>query len=329
MAVKYPALGVVLIILILVVAIAAALRTITVRSVQTSHWRAHADRIRRLPRFQALLTQRLNWTKLEVFFVVVALVGAIVLASRPIYVTTDSREMRNRDVMLCLDVSGSMTDVDAELLATYVSLVEQLRGERIGLVIWDSSAVTVFPLTDDYDFIVEQLWAVHDSIGAQLTPDSSSAAMMQAVLYGDGSSLIGDGLMSCAQRFDQAESDRPRTIILATDNELAGSPFFTLDEAMEEAAARQIMVFAIAPSDLRPREGQELQRGSRHTGGDLLSVSLDDSTTSSRIVRAIERQQRQAIATLPRARSFDLVWPGGIAIGVGLIGMSWCAWRRP
>lgn len=59
--------------------------------------------------------------------------------------------------MLCLDVSGSMAEVDMEILDTFLELTDDFKGERIGLTIFNASPVQVFPLTDDYEFVKEHL----------------------------------------------------------------------------------------------------------------------------------------------------------------------------
>src|SRR3546814_13520676 len=84
------------------------------------------------------------------------IVGSILLAGRLVETRTHQAENSNRDIMLFLDVPGSMTTYDAQLLAEFKRIAQGLEGERIGLTIWRGVAVTVFPLTDDYDLVVEQ-----------------------------------------------------------------------------------------------------------------------------------------------------------------------------
>ena len=59
--------------------------------------------------------------------------------------------------MLCLDVSTSMNELDAIVLRQFTELAAGLRGDRIGLTIFNGSAITVFPLTDDSEFIAATL----------------------------------------------------------------------------------------------------------------------------------------------------------------------------
>lgn len=304
---------------------------------------AHTDRIRVLPRFQHLARRRLRWLVLDLCFVAVAVVGALVLVARPVAVAGDSREMRGRDVMLCLDVSGSMTEVDQVVIASYIDLLGRLQGERIGLVVWDSAGVMAFPLTDDYIAIEEQLHSVAaaleqrdgmpvldgpDEEPAEVEPvepvepvdDLDGRALIAAARVGRGSSLIGDGLMSCLLRFDQRAAQRSRTVVLATDNQLAGPPIFTLAEAGERAVEDRILVMGITPNVSAGAQRDEFRTVVESTGGQLMDL-VDDPAMEARIVHAIETQQRRAIMGLPDSRSFDQIWPGASLMAVGLLGM--------
>src|SRR5690606_19890252 len=75
------------------------------------------------------------------------------ISARPVASTLYSPEKYNRDIVLCLDVSGSMIEYDAAILDQFALLAEEFEGERLSLVLWNSSAAQIFPLTDDYDFV--------------------------------------------------------------------------------------------------------------------------------------------------------------------------------
>ena len=175
-----------------------------------------------------------------------ALLGgaALIGAARPVDVTIDRPEARNRDVVLCLDISGSMAAYDAELVRTFMTLVTQFEGERIGLVIFNSSAATVFPLTDDYDFIRDEL----DIALRALAGDPEVDYFFAGTFNGLGTSLIGDGLTSCVSSFDRRHPTSPLGVF-ATDNELAGRPIIELDEAIELAKLRSVRVYGLNPEE--------------------------------------------------------------------------------
>ena len=85
------------------------------------------------------------------------LVMMIILAGRPSSVAVVSPEVKNRDIVLCLDVSRSMYEYDVEIIKTYRTLARKFDGERLGLVLFDRSPAVIFPLTDDASLIDSKL----------------------------------------------------------------------------------------------------------------------------------------------------------------------------
>jgi Ca-activated chloride channel family protein len=208
---------------------------------------AHSERLTELPEYRRVL-RRYRALLAAVLTIVVAATGVgVLLASRVSSVEVVQPQSYKRDIMLCLDVSGSMTDVDAKIVDTFASLAKNLHGERIGLTVFDSSAVQVFPLTDDYDYVKTELTTYRDSFRSQ---GESGLRYWTGTDLGEGASLIGDGLSSCVLGFDgDTSSTRPKSIVLATDNYVNGSPIFTLKQAGALATKHDVRVYAIDPVD--------------------------------------------------------------------------------
>src|SRR5699024_1854177 len=61
------------------------------------------------------------------------------------------------------------------------------------------------------------------------------------------SSLVGDGLASCVYAFDHPDQERPRAIILGTDNEVHGEGVYSLEDATDLAQERDVRVYALNP----------------------------------------------------------------------------------
>lgn len=284
---------------------------------------ARTARVKGLPRYRQLVDRHLRWLVIEVLCLGVAGLGAVLVVARPAWVNLDSREMRNRDVMLCLDVSRSMGETDAAVIASYQDLVTRLQGERIGFTVFDSAAAMVFPLTDDYAFIAEQLEHSAEALKEPLKdPVISSTSVGNR-----GASLIGDGLASCLLAFDRAGEERSRTVVFATDNSLYGQPLFSLAEAFDKAADAQVLVYAVVPEWMEAHHRAELEAHVARTGGEILTLNPHDPRVNLTISKGIENSQRRAIMTLPSARSFDQPWPGATLIAVGLAGMLLAGWR--
>lgn len=282
---------------------------------------AHLDRVRALPGFRALAQREWQRRRIEAGCLLLAVVGAALMCSRLVGVSDDSEEMRTREVVLCLDVSGSMHEVDADVIDTYLALVKTLKDERIGFVMFDAHAVTVFPLTTDRDYIARELAAAKPAIDPGPVPGTLAPLV--------GSSLIGDGLASCVQQFDQRDPVRSRTVVLATDNVVSGDSIYTVSEAGKLAENNDIMVFGVMPvaKDRRPTE--QLRAAVRPTAGDIISITAGEPTNLARISSAIKAQQKTALLAMAQERSFDRVWPGAVLLLAGLAGSLLVVWRRP
>jgi len=251
---------------------------------------AHGERLTSLPAYQRVL-KRYRRLLAGVLVLVVALAAAsVLLAARPSAVTVVEPQSYKRDIVLCLDVSGSMTDADAKIASTFASLAKGLDGERIGLTIFDSSAVQVFPLTDDYDYVQRELNTYRKSFESQ---GDDGLQYWTGTDLGKGASLIGDGLSSCVLSFDGDTSTRPRSIILATDNYVNGSPIFTLKQAGAFATKKNVRVYAVDPVDTNSGAlddvATELKNVAVGTGGSF--YALDDSTTVPAIVSLIDSRE--------------------------------------
>ena len=179
-------------------------RLVSARSHASAEPVANTSLLTRLPEYRRAL--RRHRIRMLVLAGSATLLGgaALIGAARPVDVTIERPETRNRDVVLCLDISGSMAAYDAELVRTFMTLVTQFEGERIGLVIFNSSAATVFPLTDDYDFIHDEL----DIALRALAGDPEVDYFFAGTFNGLGTSLIGDGLTSCVSSFDRVDTRR-------------------------------------------------------------------------------------------------------------------------
>lgn len=251
---------------------------------------SRAERLRALPAFRSSVRRQMALLSGILALGAVAVLLGGVVAARPMAPKTIQPVDTSRDIMLCLDVSGSMADVDVEVLDVFLELLEGFEGERIGLTIFNSSPVQVFPLTDDYPFIEEQLSRVRQSFDYT----SETPEHWVGTLNGPGASLIGDGLAACTMRFDHVDDERSRSIILATDNELAGASILTVEEAAHYAKSKQVRVFALNPVQGKDAEvSAELAHAAELTGGQ--SYALRDTTTVSDIITEIQKQEATAL----------------------------------
>lgn len=284
---------------------------------------SQAERLRGLPRFAALAGRERLTAAIALVGVVLVVGGAAVVAARPITVERVQDETRNRDVILCLDASGSMAPYNVEVIGQFRQIVSGLQGERIGLTIFSGAAVTVFPLTDDYSFVLEQLDEAKIAFAAE---DYDYIAGVQ--LNDDRASLMSDGLVSCVQRFDRPDSERGRAVVLASDNDPQGEPVYTLAEAGEYARDHGVVVYGIGTPGLPDADAEAEFADAVETSGGRLEVLGRDGSAES-IVAGIDRLERTRLeGTPPRLIRHDRpVVPALVAL-VGLGGLVGAAGRR-
>lgn len=285
---------------------------------------AHSDRLTALPSYRKALRNYRVLLGSAAALVLVALLAGVTLASRPAAPAYAQPDLASRDIVLCLDVSGSMVDYDAEIVDVFAELSSQFTGERISLVLFNASAVTTFPLSRDYEYIERQLERVKSAL------ETDDDMLYSGTLLGDGSSLIGDGLAACSLRFDAPETDRSRSIIFASDNVSAGRSIYSLPQAGQLAAENNIRVYGINPGDTAARDylsdlATEFEAVVTATGGAY--YALDDPNAIPSIVDRITSEQAVA---LPGELQIILddrpVWPF-LALVLGIAGYLVLLWR--
>ena len=145
---------------------------------------------------------------IKILSVILIIVTSILIA-RPVKVQTKSEEKYNRDIFMSLDISTSQDEVNLELIRKFKKIIPNIKGDRIGIVIYNTAPVVYCPLTDDYDYINEYLDILEKNIKLSLDYDGHPPVTTEingqetvTVVYGGaiahsvekGSSLIGDGL---------------------------------------------------------------------------------------------------------------------------------------
>jgi hypothetical protein len=290
---------------------------------------AHGDRLASLPSYQRLVRRQRFWLAAVVLAALVLAAALLFAAARPVLTASQRPEERSRDIILCLDTSGSMSRADAAIVDVFEGMVGDFRGERIGMTIFDGSGVQVFPLTDDYSYIEEQLRRARAAFDRR----STDPAFFEGTWHGRGTSLIGDGLAACVQDFPRlATEKRSRSVILSTDNYLAGKPIFTLAQSAELAREKQVRVFALNPADfgggIAESEARELREAAESTGGAYFPLR------SATAARAIIGQIQASEASVTRGPARALVadrpeLPLGVALVAGAV-LALGLWRvRP
>lgn len=277
---------------------------------------AHTARLSALPRYAHLAARRRRQVLGLAAATLALAVALTMLVGRPVRSHDVTPDRTNRDIMLCLDVSGSMVEYNESIIVQFGDLIERFEGERVGMTIFNSSAVVVFPMTTDYDFVRAAFGRFRETF------ETRGVEELGGSLEGDGSSLVPDGIASCALSFPDEVTDRSRSIVVATDNQVEGSPLSTMPEVTRLVAERAIRVYTIFPlfsfeSVERP-EILEMRNLTGTSGGAFYAV--DNQTSTRRIVERIERTEAARFDGAPQlARVADPRWWLGVAVGGMLV----------
>lgn len=239
---------------------------------------------------------------------IASLVGCIVsaffLLARPYYIKKVNEEKYNRDIIICLDISSSVADLDIKLCKELQDTVRSLTGERIGIVMFNTSPVLLSPLSDDYEYTIQQLENIRTAIrvvNKTKVYTSDDWSYWENFLYSGtlvnnierGSSLIGDGLLGGLCNFAKDSEDRTKIIIFATDNEPNGDGYLSLQKAADYCKLKDVTVYGIGTKNMYTSNLKEMKAAVESTGGKFYLE--EDSSTFHNIVEEIESKSASLV----------------------------------
>lgn len=251
---------------------------------------------------------------------IVSMAACFLLMARPYKKVVNEKEAYSRDIILCLDISYSVDELNLELVENLKDTVKNLKGERFGIVIFNSSAVLLSPLTDDYDYIIDTLDLLKKSINSRVSSNDNfnfdddnwlylNNYLIDGTLVGAderGSSLIGDGLATTVYDFpDLEDKDRTRVIIFSTDNDLEGTPIVTLDEAADICKENNVVVYGIETSQMYDDNKAEMESAVKKTGGTF--YLQEESGTVKHIVEEIEKKGKNLVKGGTQIQEVEIV----------------------
>ena len=223
------------------------------------------------------------------FWLMLLAAGSLILAlARPQIADVQSRKRgEGIDIILCMDVSGSMLARDfypnrltvaKELAAEFV---KNRPVDQIGLVIFSGEAFTQFPLTTDHEGLLQQIMGLRSG------------------LLQDGT-LIGEGLATSVQRLEPSRS-KSKVVILLTDGKEEAPDTRIIDPytALEIAKAKRVKVYTIG---MGSRNAASVNEVSGAIGASRNTPFIDEpllrriaSQTGGEFFRATDKESLQGI----------------------------------
>lgn len=261
---------------------------------------AHTDRLTALPEYKTALKRYRLFIKLAAGSLTLALLAGITLSARPASVTLITPAQQSRDIMLCLDVSGSVLRADRKLVNRFTTLVNSFTDQRFGLTVFNSSSISIIPLNNDYAYINEHLERVGQALTVQKGQEFTDLTSGTLADFDKGTSLVADGLVSCINNLGDNPQNRSQSIILATDNETNGKPIIDIKKATSLAEQKKIRIYAIDPGvrDEKLIEAHtQLKTLAEQTGGGY--HPLKDTDVVATIIDGISGQEARYAANTP------------------------------
>lgn len=254
----------------------------------------------------------------------------IVAIARPQTRSNEERvEGEGIDIILCMDVSGSMLAEDFSpnrfeaMKKVAADFVDSRKTDRIGLVIFAGEPFTQCPPTTDYASLKSQIIALRSGI------------------LQDGTA-IGSGLATSVERLKKSKS-KSKVIILLTDGENNGG-MIPPSTAKEIAKAFQIKVYTIGMAaegfvDMPQQTTTGIVRSlekinidekmlteiARETGGSYFRAK--DNESLSNIYTEIDKLEKSKIETSSFARYAEEFYLLAIAVALLLLIEVWLRYK--
>lgn len=239
----------------------------------------------------------------------------VAAVARPVWVEEPiERQQAARDLMLAVDLSGSMATRDffdasgerTDRLEAVKSVLDEFiarrDGDRIGMIVFGNAAYIQAPFTLDHALVRELL------------------AELEVAMAGP-QTMLGDAIGLAIKHFESAETDN-RVLVLLTDGNDTGSRV-TPRKAAELAAEREITIHVIGVGDPQsageaPLDLDTLEAVSSATGGQLFEAAdRDELTTIYERIEALEPQQLDVLSHRPRRQLFH--WPLAASVVLTLL----------
>ena len=263
---------------------------------------AEADYIKEIPYFR----RKMRIYKVLKFFLSTVIIANLLISgflmAMPYKTEVNEIKNMNRDIILCMDISTTVDHLNFELVGKLKEVVENLNGERFGIVIFNTSPLYLCPLTTDYEQVLNELDIIEEALDLRYDYYNGSGSYSNRLVELDeyisagtlvgneerGSSIIGDGLAAAALDFTNIEEDpdRSRIIIFSTDNDLQGDEIITLPEAGQLCVDRGITVYGIGTEQMYPSDKAMMRDAVEMTGGEFYYG--EDSRVVSNIIDNIQ-----------------------------------------
>lgn len=180
---------------------------------------AYLDKLKNLPSYK--LVHRTSLVKLAIrstLLLAIILCLAVLLA-RPQKHTQVIDAEKTRDIVFCMDISGSMNEYVAESLRALENIVDADRTDRFSIVLFQNAPFAATTLTRDTATLKNKAREVSRGL---LDENSSTWLFTGVDEAGVDGTDIAAGLKGCLNRFDELDKPRTRHMVVVSDFDHSG-----------------------------------------------------------------------------------------------------------
>ncbi len=232
---------------------------------------SHSKKARNLPEYEKA---RVRYRILLVFaalFSIGSIFSCTLTASRPIQVNEKGSDADTRDIMLCIDISGSTSSYREEFIGYFDEIVDQLKGERIGITIFAEHSTVLTPLSNDYGGIKKSLSDLKNSYylaSSASTIDANLRYSYYNLVVGSGSN-IGSGVVGCLDNIHTLNDDNySKSMIVLTDNHQSPDlEDISITVAANYAKAHNVVMYGVNIGSSDASEDAQFRTAATSTGG--------------------------------------------------------------
>lgn len=268
---------------------------------------AEINSYKNLPSLRKTLRIIKTYSYLEAMFLTGLVLSVTLLLARPQSEILKIDEEKTHDVVLCMDTSGSMTDYIVPSFQALKDLANKNPTDRYAVSGFIDVSYTVLPLTRDIVSVNERL----DHWIEAMSSNDEDEYPVELYLGLDSGHVVGTdvarGLQGCMRRFGDLNTERSRTIVLASDLEDTSEDKTELFKVAQLLPRYGVKLYVLMPTTYWKND-PEITKVVKLTNAIVKDVSNPSSTRD--IVSGILREtlNKDEVKQYARVDSPQLLW---------------------
>ena len=225
--------------------------------------------------------------------IIITIITGCIIIRRPYYKYNN----KQNEIIFCIDTSSSTDKLNKEVMNDLKRNYRLLYNDQIGIIIFNTSQVTLSPLTKDHNYTYNIINNIEKSIELNNNnKETDNYYLKNYIISGTliqadtkGTSLINNGLNYCINSISYKTKNN-KNIILITDNKNEGINNISINQLNKKKKKHNIKIYTVIPSNIENKE--QLQKLSNKTNIKIYKYS---NKTIKRIIKNINNNKKKNI----------------------------------